>query len=161
LARSRPGGLVRALTTYLTVASDFEDAYYALNQAAMDLVGTDQNDPRTGLPSGVPFTASDAQQVDKALLAVEMNTEGACGATVAVLDSTPPVLCGPPRTIIFADDFEGGLNGWTVSNTSPPTSYDWLQTTDPLPFGRPGTACSWPTPRSETAPVRMNQACTI
>jgi Zn-dependent metalloprotease len=130
----------RALTTYLTVASDFEDAYYALNQAATDLIGTDPNDPRTGLPSGDPITATDAEQVDKALLAVEMNTEGACGATVAVLDSTPPVQCGPPRTTVFADDFEGGVNGWTVSNTNPPTPYDWEQTTDPLPFGRVGTA---------------------
>jgi Zn-dependent metalloprotease len=130
----------RALTTYLTVASDFEDAYAALNQAAADLVGTDPNDPRTGLLSGDPFTASDAEQVDKALLAVEMNTEGACGASVAILDSTPPDQCGPPRTIIFADDFEGGANGWTVSNSNPPTPYDWVQTTGPLPFGRPGTA---------------------
>ncbi len=130
----------RALTTYLTVASDFEDAYQALNQAAADLIGTDPSDPRTGLPSGDPFTASDAEQVDKALLAVEMNTAGACGATVPVLDSAPPVQCGPPRTTIFADDFENGLNGWTVSNTNPPTPYDWAQTVDVLPFGRPGTA---------------------
>jgi Zn-dependent metalloprotease len=129
----------RALTTYLTVASDFQDAYAALNQAAADLVGTDPNDPRTGLPSGDPFTASDAEQVDKALVAVEMDTEGRCGASMAVLDSTPPDQCGPPRTIIFADDFENGSAGWTVSNSNPPTPYDWVQTTEPLPFGRAGT----------------------
>jgi Zn-dependent metalloprotease len=129
----------RALTTYLTVASDFEDAYLALNQAAQDLIGTDPNDPRTGLPSGDTFTLFDAEQVDKALLAVEMNTEGACGASVDILDSTPPDQCGPPRTIIFADDFEGGINGWSVSNTNPPTPYDWEQIAGSLPFGRSGT----------------------
>ncbi len=128
----------RALTTYLTLASDFEDAYHALNQAAADLIGAVPNDPRTGLPSGDMFTAADAEQVDKALLAVEMNTEGACGATVSVLDSTPPELC-EGRQVIFEDDFEGGPNGWTVHNTMPPTPYDWVQVSD-LPFSQPGTA---------------------
>lgn len=127
----------RALATYLTVASDFEDAYDALNQAAADLVGTFPNDPRTGLPSDEMFTAADAEQVDRALLAVEMNTEGACGATVDVLNSDPPELC-EGRQVIFEDDFEGGSNGWTVHNTMPPTPYDWVQVGD-LPFDRPGT----------------------
>ncbi|UCD28259.1 MAG: M4 family metallopeptidase, partial [Planctomycetota bacterium] len=129
----------RALTTYLTVTSDFEDAYFALNQAGQDLIGTDPNDPRTGLPSGDVFTSFDAEQVDKGLLAVEMNTKGACGWGVPVLDSAPPDQCGPPRTTIFADDFENGINGWSVSTTNPPTPYDWEQIADSLPFGRSGT----------------------
>lgn len=128
----------RALTTYLTIASDFEDAYHALNQAAADLIGTFPDDPRTGLPSSNMFTTADAAEVDKALLAVEMNTEGACGATVPVLDPTPPELC-EGRQIVFEDDFETGPDGWTVHNTNPPTPYDWVQVGD-LPFDRPGTA---------------------
>lgn len=130
----------RALTTYLSPGSDFEDAYFALNQAAQDLIGTYPNDPRTGLPSAEMFTEQDAIQVDQALLAVEMNGPGRCGATIPILDSTPPDVCGPDFDIIFADDFENGSAGWTVSNTNPPTAYDWVQTTGPLPFGRPGKA---------------------
>ncbi len=129
----------RALTTYLTVASDFEDAYAAFNQAAADLIGTFPNDPRTGLPSDSLFTAADAAEVDKALLAVEMNTPGACGATVPILNPDPPLLCSA-RSTIFADDFENGVNGWTVFNSNPPTAYDWVQTTGPLPGQRSGVA---------------------
>ncbi len=130
----------RALTVYLTVASDFTDAYFALNQAAADLVGTNIFDPRDGSILGT-FTLADAAEVDKALQAVEMNTEGACGASVPVLDSTPPVRCSL-QVPIFEDDFEGGINGWTVSNTGPngpPTPYDWIQLSSGLPFGHSGT----------------------
>ncbi|MFQ5491814.1 MAG: M4 family metallopeptidase, partial [Phycisphaerae bacterium] len=115
----------RALTVYLTPASDFADAYQALNQAAADLIGTTPNDPRTGGPSSSIFTASDATQVDEALLAAEMNTAGACGASADVLISATAVEC-TLRDPIFADDFEGGINGWTVSNSGPPTPYDWV-----------------------------------
>ncbi|MCP4248336.1 MAG: hypothetical protein GY778_14915 [bacterium] len=128
----------RALTVYLTPASDFEDAYIAFNQAAADLIGTIPDDPRTGNPSADMFTAADANEVDKALLAVELNTPGACGQGVDVLLSEAPLEC-PQRTTVFANDFEGGVNGWTVSNSNPPTSYDWVQTSG-LPFGRSGAA---------------------
>ena len=129
----------RALTVYLTVASDFQDAYAAFNQAATDLVGTYPADPRTGLPSDNMFTAADAAEVDNALLAVEMNGPGACGQTVPLLDPDPPPQCAAP-VAIFADDFEGGVNGWTVFNSGPPTPYDWVQTTNPLPATRAGAA---------------------
>lgn len=128
----------RALTTYLTPSSDYQDAYYALNQAAQDLIGTTPNDPRTGLPSASAFTASDALEVDKACLAVEMNTDGACGATVPVLNPTPPTECDK-RIALFTDDFEGGTNGWAVENSNPPTPYNWVQTTM-LPPPMSGTA---------------------
>lgn len=129
----------RALSTYLVVASDFQDAYAAFNQAASDLIDTYPNDPRTGLPSGDVFTAADALQVDTALLAVEMNTPGACGETAVILDPTPPLLCAD-RVAILADDFESGAGGWTVYNSGPPTPYDWVLTADPLPKARPGVA---------------------
>jgi Zn-dependent metalloprotease len=129
----------RALTVYLTPASDFEDAYYALNQAALDLIGTIPNDPRTGGPSESIFTAEDAAEVDKALIAVEMNSEGRCGATVPILDDTPPQQC-PPRVTLYRADFEDGASAWTTSITAghPPTPYQWVLRGD-LPFGRSGT----------------------
>ncbi|MFQ5591002.1 MAG: M4 family metallopeptidase [Phycisphaerae bacterium] len=130
----------RALTVYLTPTSDFQDAYNALNQSALDLIGTVPRDPRTGGLSDTPFTTDDALEVNNALLAVEMNTEGRCGATVAILDPTPPQRC-PPRTTIFRDDFESGDTGWTAQITAgnPPTPYHWTLTGN-LPFGRSGTA---------------------
>jgi len=122
----------------LTVASDFNDTYLALNQAALDLIGTFPNDPRTGLASADMFTAFDAAQVDEALLAVEMNTDGACGASGNVLEPAAPSICDG-STVAFLEDFESGPNGWTVSNTAPPTPYDWELDDANLPFGRAGT----------------------
>ena len=131
----------RALTTYLTIASDFEDAFAALNQAAVDLVGSHPNDPRTGLPSSDPFTLDDATSVARALLAVEMDTRGRCGETVTVLDSTPRRICGNAR-VIFEDDFEGGGGAWRAYHESPaslPTPYDWVVISESLPFDRAGS----------------------
>jgi len=128
----------RALTTYLTIASDFDEAYAALNQAALDLVGIFPNDPRTGAPSTDMFTSADAVDVETALLAVEMDTPGRCGWTVDVLSSDPPGRCAM-ATVVFEDDFESGTNGWTVSNSGPATPYNWVKTST-LPFGRDGVA---------------------
>ena len=132
----------RALTTYLTPASDFEDAYAALTQAALDLVGAFPNDPRTGAPSGDMFTADDAHEIDKALRAVALDTPARCGQSDEVLSSAEPPLCSA-ASIIFEDRLENGVNGWTVLNTGPagpPTPYNWTQTTETLPFGRLGVA---------------------
>ena len=132
--------MYRALTRYLTIASDFEDLYWAANQAATDLIGTSPNDPRTGSP-GSMFTAGDAAEVNKALLAVEMNTPGRCGQSRNVLTSTPPPSCSQFSADIFNEGFEGGLGTWTVSLTGvPATPYNWIATTQPLPFARPGKA---------------------
>jgi len=129
----------RALDVYMTLSSDFEDAYYALLQSANDLVGTTPNDPRTGGPSASAITAADVAEVDKALLATEMNGPGACGFEERVMISDAALRCFG-HTTIFSDDFETGPGGWTVSNTAPPTPYDWALTTTPLPFDRPGAA---------------------
>ncbi|RME38430.1 MAG: peptidase M4, partial [Planctomycetota bacterium] len=128
----------RALTTYLTLASDFEDAFMAFNQAASDLVGTFPLHPATGKPIDEMFTEADAEAVDLALRSVEMNSIGRCGHNSPVLSSDPPPICAH-RTIVFADDFENGPGEWTVENTGPTTPYDWAQVGD-LPFDRPGTA---------------------
>lgn len=130
----------RAVTTYLTSVSNFQDAYNALNQAATDLTGQPITDPRDGV-STVTFTSADALEVDKALQAVEMDGEGRCGSWKTVVDSTPPPTCpsGTARTTVFLDDFESGTNGWTVFNTAPPTDYDWKQVSGGLPNARSGT----------------------
>jgi hypothetical protein len=80
----------RALTVYLTPASDFEAAVLALTQAAADLIYTSVPDPR---PGGAPvtFTLSDALQVTLALQAVEMDLSvDPCADTGACCDATTP-----------------------------------------------------------------------
>lgn len=125
----------RALTTYLTEISDFEDAFAGLNQAALDLVGTFPLDPRTGFPSDSEFTAHDAAQVSLALQAVEMNTPGRCGSFDTVLNPEPFEACAL-RVTMYADGFEQGVPDWTVHNSNPPTPYDWVVTG--MPWGMPG-----------------------
>ncbi len=129
----------RALTVYLTPASDFEDAYLALTRSARDLIGRFVADPRTGRPMAEPFTEDDALQVDLALQAVEMNTPGRCGRTIAVLDPRTPRQCGR-RVLLFQDGFESTQSGWTTAHTDSPTPYDWVISSEPLPHDRPGRA---------------------
>src|SRR5262245_25876424 len=83
------------------------------------------------------FSADDALQVDLALRAVEMNTPGRCGQSVALLLPDSPPSCGQSRTIYF-NDFENGAADWTVENTQPPTPYDWVIASAPLPTQHPG-----------------------
>lgn len=129
----------RALTVYLSVASDFQDAYMALKQSAADFArdGFEPNDPRTGTPCGTAITWVDAEQVDNALKAVEMNAPGSCGATVDILNPVPPAPCSYEQ-VLFLDDFEHGLNGWVVENTDP-AQFTWVQAQGTLPYGRAGT----------------------
>ncbi|MHC4697891.1 MAG: M4 family metallopeptidase, partial [Planctomycetota bacterium] len=138
-----------ALTVYLVPTADFEDAFVALTRAAHDHVGTFPNDPRTGEPIDAEFTESDAVQVDLALRAVQMNTQGVCGASPDVLNRDPPDHCSP-RMTVFSDTFEGGVGGWTVENTASPNSYDWVLTTSELPYDREGTAWFIDDPRECT-----------
>ena len=128
----------RALSTYLTSTSDYRDGYYALVQAANDLVGTFPNDPRSGAPSDDVFTADDALQVEAALRAVELNSDGLCGAALPNLNPAAPVECAS-RATVWVEDFESGAAGWTVENSAPPTPYDWVLATD-LPEFVTGTA---------------------
>lgn len=130
----------RALTNYLTSTADFNDAYNALNQAAADLIGENIRDPRDGSIFDV-FTSADAVEVNNALLAVEMNTQGRCGANEVLDSSTPPPCTG--KTLIYSDSFESGFNGWIASVTGPggpPTPYNWVQRSTGLPAGLTGTA---------------------
>ena len=91
----------RALTTYLTSGSGFLDNFNALNQSCTDLIGT----------AGI--TAADCTQVNKALLAVEMNATWGCSGAVP-----PPPVC-PTGTPAFAfqDNFEAVTSNWTPSTT--------------------------------------------
>ena len=68
-----------------------------------------------------------------------MNTDGRCGQANNVLDQRAPEECAA-STILYANDFEGSLLGLAVANSAPPTPYNWVLTTAPLPYDRPGKA---------------------
>jgi Zn-dependent metalloprotease len=122
----------RALAFYLTPAANFSDAYAALNQSANDLVGTFPLDPRTGLVSTTAFTVADAAQVDDALLAVELDGQGACGAvgTVCVADAgncqiaIPGTGQGPTNSLAAASDrnANGGVGYFVAEDFTPSMS---------------------------------------
>lgn len=62
------------------------------------------------------------------------------GQTDVVLDDADPsTLCTLPQ-VLFHDDFENGAGRWTVTNSGAPTTFSWMLSTNPLPFGRPGVA---------------------
>jgi bacillolysin len=88
----------RALTTYLLSASDFQDAYFAVQQACADLVGT----------GGI--TGGDCNQVKNALDAVQMWMPWPCAPS----QPAPPPLCpaGQTASTVFFDDFESGFGNW-------------------------------------------------
>ena len=124
----------RALTVYFTETTDFRGACTALNQAAADLIGQAPPDPRTGAPSAPIFTPDDAQQVQKALQAVEMDQAGGCGWT---MNPQPAPTCTGYREL-YADSFETGAEGWEATS-------GW-ELTRALPPGRTGTAWACITP---------------
>ncbi|MCB1045664.1 MAG: M4 family metallopeptidase [Calditrichaeota bacterium] len=128
----------QTLAWYLVPSSDFEDAYLAFNLAGSSLLGVNLADPRTGLASGHIVDSSDLVQLDRALRAVEMNTEGACGGGSSVLSSDEISAC-PAGDTFFSEDFEAGLGSWTVSHSAMPTPYDWVGAGN-LPVGRAGNA---------------------
>ena len=112
----------RALTQYLTSASDFLDNYNAIQQACTDLIGT----------SGI--TAGNCVEVKKALDAVEMSSVWPCSPTQAA----PPALCsaGFAPQNVFYDSFETGLGNWTISGDGG----TWFRTSNPnnpLNLGNP------------------------
>jgi len=94
----------RALTTYLVSGSGFLDGYNALNQSCTDLIGT------------VGITAADCTQVNKALLAVQMNATWGCTGAVQA-----PAMCptGSP-SFVFQDTFEAVTGNWTPNTVTPP-----------------------------------------
>ena len=103
----------RALTQYLTSASDFLDNYNALQQACADLIGT----------AGI--TVNNCAEVKKALDAVQMPNVWPCTPPQAV----PPALCsaGLQPLNLFFDNFESGLGNWSVSGN---TGY-WFRSSSP------------------------------
>lgn len=118
----------RALTVYLTSASDFLDNYNALNQACADLVGV----------GGI--TTADVPRVKMALDSVQMDDPWPC----APLQAAVPALCEDWQTVsnLFFDDLENTGSGKWVRQTLSGTTH-WVYPIFSDFFATSGTQCLW------------------
>lgn len=139
----------RAQSVYLTLTSGFPTFGDAIEQSCTDLIGTNlEGLSVTSTPAGLSgeiITAADCQEVADAALATEVaNVPTQCNFQTMLDPNTPALTCpSAPPNILFEEDFESGLNGFSVSNVpSNPATWDdkdWVATTA-LPGGRAGQA---------------------
>ena len=115
----------QAETTLLTPGSDYADLFNILPQACTNLLGTTP-------VGGSIFTATDCQQVSKAVVATEMNlhpTTGPAGGEPAAY--LPAPLCGAgtvQNAIGFTDNMENPSSGnWSTATTG--GGAPWMYTT--------------------------------
>jgi Zn-dependent metalloprotease len=93
----------RALTEYLSTASNFRDDYDALLNSCLDLVG-----------GTLGITSGNCDEVQEALDAVEMTGDQPCDPEQASVPDQCPV--GTLPVSAFADDFESTTSGnWSTS----------------------------------------------
>lgn len=135
----------RAQSVYLTSTSDFSDLANALETAANDLLGFNlEGLTTTTVPAGLSgqiITASDITQLTNTLIAVEIRLANNCNFT-PILAPTPELCESATLSPIYFEDWENGINNWTVSqnpvNPSTWESRDWTLNTS-LPDNRSGS----------------------
>jgi len=139
----------RAQSVYQTPTTNFNDHADALQAACTDLIGVALEGLSTTStpagPSGQAITAADCAAVDQMIEAVELRTDPAAQCNFQpMLQQNPPPLCtnqkNPP--IIYQEDFEDGLVGWTLTNQGVFSGWpglNWTQATS-LPPGHSGSA---------------------
>lgn len=117
----------RAMTVYQTPSTNFVQHANALRASCNDLIGVQLNSVSTsspvGTPSGDVITAGTCQQVDKAIAAVEMDSAPLCNFS-PILDPDTPASCDGATTF-FTEDFETGMDGWSLTSTGAATTSDW------------------------------------
>ncbi|WP_307807896.1 M4 family metallopeptidase [Nocardioides xinjiangensis] len=112
----------RAQTAYLTPQSNFIDAANAFEQSCVDLVGQPINrlttQPNAIPVAATPITADDCASVRAATAATEMRTEPVKCNFKPLLGKDAPATCGAGFTedVLWSEDFEDGLAGWTPSH---------------------------------------------
>ncbi|WAC03852.1 M4 family metallopeptidase [Lacinutrix neustonica] len=136
----------RAQSQYLTATSDFKNLADALEASANDLLGinleglTTEETPVGS--SGEVITTADVDQVNKAILAVELRVNpDACGYE-PILAPAPDLCASSEDSPIFFEDWENGLGNWTldqvIATSATWTPRDWELKTD-LPNNRTGS----------------------
>jgi Zn-dependent metalloprotease len=135
----------RAQSEYLTATSDFYSLADALEASCTDLLGIDLEGLSTAAPagpSGEVITTSDFDELYNVLLAIELRIDNNCGHEPILSATADP--CEAATTVpIFFEDWESGMNGWTVtqiaSNPGTWEDRDWVLESN-LPDGRDGQA---------------------
>lgn len=130
----------RAMTVYQVPASDFADHADALAQSCADFVGQPLPDPINGGTSGLVFSVADCDEVDRAMLAVEMADPPTQCNFQRILEPDPPAVACTNQA--FFDDFESNPTTWSRSNQGVFAEYqprDWQWTAD-VPNGGTGSA---------------------
>jgi Zn-dependent metalloprotease len=123
----------RAETVYQTRTTDFPQHAAALRSSCQDLIGKTLNTVNPNSPNSVAssdvISANTCQQIDKAMLAVEMETPAPCPVTI-LLNPDAPATC-PGSVTIFSEDWEdGNMNGWTKNSAG--TFPEWNDATRPV-----------------------------
>jgi Zn-dependent metalloprotease len=138
----------RAQEAYQTPSSDFPDHAESLTSACTDLVGARLNNLSTSSsPVRGPrqsMTTADCAAVGQMIDAVELRTDPTSQCHFEpILDPGDPLICGDePATEIFSEDFESGLDGWTLTNQGVFAGWpglDWAIDSS-LPPGHDGSA---------------------
>jgi Zn-dependent metalloprotease len=141
----------RAQSVYQTKTTDFADHADALEASCADLIGKPINElSTTSTPGGVSSQVigpADCASVTTMIAAVELRRDPTAQCNFQpLLNQTTPGLCANQKNppVIYEEDFEDGLTGWTVANAGvfpvgwePAT--DWVATSA-LPPGHSGSA---------------------
>ena len=100
----------RAMSTYQTELTNFNDHATALEQSCADLIGIGLRDPASGATSELALTADDCAQVSAAMAAVEMRLPP-CLPPGATTTTTTPGTASPTTTL------PGGGGGPTLPSS--------------------------------------------
>jgi Zn-dependent metalloprotease len=138
----------RAGSVYQTPSSDFTDHAESLEQSCADLVGQKVNNlstrstPARGAKPTI--TAGNCTAVAQMTQAVELRLDPTeqCNFQPILQPDAPPVCGDEPATTVFAEDFESGMDGWSLTNQGVFAGWpnlDWV-TDGSLPADRAGSA---------------------
>ncbi|MEM6395089.1 MAG: M4 family metallopeptidase [Bacteroidota bacterium] len=138
---------------YLTRVTDFYTFGQHLRLAGQDLLGQELPQLTTedipGLSSGEMITQADLHVLDSALAAIELFAPSPCQYGTLLAPNAPAPCPPDSNLIVFAEDWEDGLTGWTATQ-EPENPNDWIArewTLDSLlPDGRIGKGVFAPTP---------------
>jgi len=143
----------RAQSQYLTPTSDFAVFSDAIETSCTDLMGINleglsTTETAAGL-SGEIITNADLENVNKALIAVELKSDNSCPYPT-LLDPDTDVICGAASSNpIFNEDWESGIRNWTVTqhpvNAATWEAREWNIRAN-LPLERSGSAMYAPNP---------------
>jgi hypothetical protein len=137
----------RAQSVYQTPSSDFTDHAESLEQSCDDLVGQKVNNLSTASrPATGPrptITAGNCSSVAEMTQAVEFRNDPTEQCHFQpILQPGGEVCGGQPANTVFSEDFESGLDGWTLTNQGVFDGWpglDWA-TDSSLPAERTGSA---------------------